>query len=428
LRGHGTKNKSQQGIVITLVAVFVLFVLGAMAALSIDVVTFYTARSEAQLAADGAALAGARVLVNSGATSDTTGVLMPSAQSNATAVATQVALQNSVGGGSLTNVNVTYGGTDTNPTVTVSVQKTNLPTFFARIWGKTQATVGASATAEAYNPSGGSTQNQVPVAPLCVKPWLLPNMDPTNGGRPIFVVSTGTPNPGSNLLGWTYNTQGTGTEMLPACPGGNCPAPPLPTPQAWNYYPGNDDPTSFPHPTNSLATCPQIPTPTNYQESIMGCVQTPMSCNQQTVNIDTTGNSSNADTAEAVNCLTHARNNGGDTITTTPAPPTAPPLSQPLYFVAGADNPIPGLDGNEVMVSDSIVTVPVFNVTGAPPTNPVTIVGFVQLFLNPNGDRMFNNGRIKATVINLAGCGNSWTAQPIVGNGASPVTVRLISQ
>jgi uncharacterized membrane protein len=41
-----------------LVAVVMLFVVGAMAALSIDVVTLYTARSEAQLAADGAALAG----------------------------------------------------------------------------------------------------------------------------------------------------------------------------------------------------------------------------------------------------------------------------------------------------------------------------------------------------------------------------------
>lgn len=406
-----------------------LFVLGAMAALSIDVVTFYTARSEAQLAADGAALAGARVLVNSGATSDSTGVLMPSAQSIATAVATQVALQNSVGGGSLTNVNVTYGGNDTNPTVTVSVQKTNLPTFFARIWGKTQATVGASATAEAYNPSGAnSNQNPVPVAPLCVKPWLLPNMDPSNPGNPIFVVSTGAVQTGSNLLGWSYDTQNTGTRMMPACASGTCTAP-LPVPQAWNYYPGADDPTSFPHPTNSLPTCSLIPTPTNYQESIMGCVQTPMSCNQQTVNIDITpyGNTRNSDTANAVNCLTHATNDRGDTITTTPAPPTPPPPSQPFEFVAGDDNPIPGIGGSEVMVSDSIVTVPVFNsVTGVSPTNP--IVGFVQLFLNPNGRLMGASGRIKATVINLAGCANRWSAQPIIGNGASPVTVRLISQ
>ena len=67
-------RENQQGVIITLVAVFMLFVIGAMAALSIDVVTLYTARSEAQLAADAAALAGARVLANSGMTSDTTGV------------------------------------------------------------------------------------------------------------------------------------------------------------------------------------------------------------------------------------------------------------------------------------------------------------------------------------------------------------------
>ena len=68
-------NHGEQGIIIVLVAVFMLGAVGAMAALSIDVVTLYTARSEAQLAADAAALAGARVLANSGMTSDTTGGL-----------------------------------------------------------------------------------------------------------------------------------------------------------------------------------------------------------------------------------------------------------------------------------------------------------------------------------------------------------------
>jgi uncharacterized membrane protein len=56
-----TRQEKEHGVIITLVAVFMLFVIGAMAALSIDVVTLYTARSEAQLAADSAALAGARV-------------------------------------------------------------------------------------------------------------------------------------------------------------------------------------------------------------------------------------------------------------------------------------------------------------------------------------------------------------------------------
>src|ERR1035441_1115251 len=138
------ERKHEQGVIITLVAVFMLFIIGAMAALSIDVVTLYTARSEAQLAADSAALAAARVLANSGTTSDTSGASMLSAQTNAQTVAVQVAKQNQIGGQNLTAANIVsivFGGPDTNPTVTVKVQRTDLPTFFARIWGVTQVAV-----------------------------------------------------------------------------------------------------------------------------------------------------------------------------------------------------------------------------------------------------------------------------------------------
>lgn len=133
------KRKDERGVIITLVAVFMLFVVGAMAALSIDVVTLYTARSEAQLAADSAALAAARVLANSGATSDGTGTLLASVESSsgpAQAVANQVAEQNQVGGVNLTSsqITVTFGGSTTNPTVNVTVQ-TNLPTFL-RAYGE----------------------------------------------------------------------------------------------------------------------------------------------------------------------------------------------------------------------------------------------------------------------------------------------------
>ena len=88
-----------------LVAVVMLFVIGAMAALSIDVVTLYTARSEAQLAADSAALAGARVLANSGMTSapGTATTQWATAVPLATAVAQQVAASNPVGGRKLSS-------------------------------------------------------------------------------------------------------------------------------------------------------------------------------------------------------------------------------------------------------------------------------------------------------------------------------------
>jgi hypothetical protein len=91
------------------------------------------------------------------------------------------------------------------------------------------------------------------------------------------------------------------------------------------------------------------------------------------------------------------------------------------------------------MVSDSLVTVPVYDVgpilppIAAPPASPgtVTIIGFLQLFLNEDGNSTDNNGpqngRVKATIVNMVGCGTSATGTPILGNGASSVAVRLIS-
>jgi len=420
-------RKNEQGIIITLVAVFMLFVVGAMAALSIDVVTLYTARSEAQLAADAAALAAARVLANSGATSDPNSLsdgLMTSAWGLAQTVALQAAEQNQVGGTNLTAAQVILpptgpGGTSANPTVTVKVQVTTLPTFFARIWGTKFVTVAASATAEAYNPSG--VAGTTPVAPICVKPWLLPNIDPSTGNT-IFDPNSGAINPGSSLLGWSSSTWFTGTPLQTAC--SNCSSPPpLPNPTAWKYYPG--DPATFAPPTQALPTCAPAIT-TAYEESIAGCIQTPIACNSQ-ANIDTRDYPTRkTETARAVNCLTHANTNQGDQVDPANARP-------PFQFLAGDDNPIAGLAGNDVMVSDSLVTVPVFDVPTpfSPPPNPVQIVGFVQLFLNPNGMATptfgLNRGAVNTTVINLAGCGIASTGQPILGNGASPVAVRLIS-
>jgi hypothetical protein len=149
------------------------------------------------------------------------------------------------------------------------------------------------------------------------------------------------------------------------------------------------------------------------------------------VNIDTSPYAArNFETAEAVNCLTHATTFKGDRVISTNPP------SAPFQFIAGDDNPIaianPALAGQDVMVSDSLVTVPVFNSTnGTPPSSPVTILGFVQLFLNPGGrptpSTGPNVGQVKTTVINMVGCGTNVSGPAILGNGASPVAVRLIS-
>jgi len=421
----------EQGVVIMLVAVFMLFVVGAMAALSIDVVTIYTAKSEAQLVADGAALAGARVFANSGVTSTSNPTLMASAQIIAQSIAIQVAQSSPVGGRTLVAANseITVGfvtAVPGDPLVTVHVQRTDLPTFFARIWGSTQVTVSATATAEAYNPSsvgGTSATASPPVAPMCVKPWLLPNSDPSSASATpptIFDPTAGTiTNP--SLLGWTSPTT-TPLIINSLCESGTCSLPQA-SPPAWNYFPG--DPGSFPPPTYTSSICGGA-TLTPYQLSIAGCVQTPLQCNA-TVQIDAAsyGGDRNSDAADAVNCLTHTTNGLGDTLTCT-SPPTAP-----LQFVGGADDPIRGVSGNNMMVSDSLVTVPVFDST-AGANSTVQIVGFVQLFLNPDGqptsDSGATNGQIKATIVNLVGCGSGpRPGATINGNGDSPVAVRLVT-
>lgn len=317
--------------------------------------------------------------------------------------------------------------------MTVQVTRTDLPTFFARIWGTTTVGVQASAAAEAYNPSGASAlplgAAVTPVAPTCVKPWVLPNISPPGGvNNKIIDAATGAILD-TSLVGRDLG----GTRLYARC-GGNC----QPnwstnaTPIGWRYYPA--DPASFPSPV-ALPAC--AATLVNaYQLDIAGCVPAPITCGTTAnggtpINLDTSSHfGRNSQTADAVNCLTHtAANVAGDADSLSPA--VTP--GEPFEFLGGNNNPVPGAVGNNVIVSDSLVTVPIYDAdSGDPaPTSPVTVIGFVQLLLNSDGvgvsDTAPNSGRIKTTVINVVGCGNGAPLPPILGNGASPVPVRLIT-
>jgi len=428
--------RREEGVIIILVAVFLLFVVGAMAALSIDVVTLYTARSEAQLAADGAALAAARVLANSGMTSLADATLATNAQAMATAMAKQVAQTNSVGGRSLAAAEVTVSfpnagapGFQNNPRVTVQVRRIDLPTFFARIWGWTQQSLSATATAEAYNPSGLSglaLTSSPPVATACVKPWVLPNLDPT-GSTPvdtIFDANGNIKNP--SLVGWTDPNPTFFARCGFACNGSQ-------TAVKWEYFPGTL--ASFPAPTSALPSCLGGAPFNDYQKSVAGCVQKTISCTDS-VDLDVSSHlGRNSETATAVNCLTHSSPSAfgnGDSVSVTPYINPG----QPFQFVAGTSNPIPGASGQNIEVSDSLVTVPVYDSSGGAHSGTVNLVGFVQLFLNSNGIGTPASGptagHIKTTVVNLIGCGNPGSGAtmgtPVIGNGSSAVAVRLVSQ
>src|SRR5258707_1281513 len=188
------QHNREAGVTILLVAAALVAII-AMAALSIDIVTLYLANAEAQRSADAAALAAARILSISGMTGDpaNAGNTWQSACATAAQVAKsvgQLAQQNSVGGAAGT-VTVSFpNNTDTagcpsatppfgvNPLVTVQVQRTDLATFFARIWGRRGASVSATATAEAFNSSNSdlvgnaASGTVIPVQPRHCQPDL----------------------------------------------------------------------------------------------------------------------------------------------------------------------------------------------------------------------------------------------------------------
>ena len=175
------RRRNDNGATLLLVAAGLVFMLG-MCALAIDLVTGYLARVQCQRAADAAALAGAKVLANSCATT-TGGCLAGGAQEAlATQSAVAIAGQNSVMGLAPTSATMcpptcTTGVTGftypnpTEPQITVTIYRDAnhqdaLPTLFAKIFGIDTMNISAKATAEAFNPAGNNQQITVG----CVKP------------------------------------------------------------------------------------------------------------------------------------------------------------------------------------------------------------------------------------------------------------------
>jgi hypothetical protein len=422
-------------VTIILVAVTMVFMIMALAAIAIDVVALYTARSEANHAAAAAAMAGAKTLANSGMTSDPTNAnLQTAAKALATQIATTVATQNKIGGQLITTPTVSFPNLAqpsfvVAPQVAVTVQRTDLPTFFARAAGYHIASVGSTSVAEAFNPSTSSNVSngglQVPIAPKCVKPWILPNMDPTNSGQPFFDPS-----------GAIHSTGmvGKSMTMVPACAGTGCtgtpPSPPAPTgyTQATYYFGDFIAPPATSLPAScGLGSCA-------YEQNIAACSPQPITCgvaaslpNAQ-IDPGACGPGYRAKTRAATQCLIHDPDNDTITLAGNP-PPFATPIPQPMQFITGDNNPLVESGsvaaGAQVSTSDSLVTIPVSDqVTGWTPNSNVNIIGFIQAFIV----RIATPATINVVIVNMSGCGTSAAAPPVIGDGISPVPVHLISQ
>ncbi|MFZ1138942.1 MAG: pilus assembly protein TadG-related protein, partial [Candidatus Sulfotelmatobacter sp.] len=392
-------RRRECGVTMVLVALAMVAII-AMAALSIDVITLYLAREEAQRSADAAALAAARVISLSGITGDPNNTtsswqaICGGSSSPATLAATAVATQSEVGN-TVANVSVTYSAAGTtnadcstfptggafgvNPLVTVQIQRASLPTFFSRIWGNTGNSVSATATAEAFNPSNsGNVGNQTPVAitpaqPRCVKPWIVPNRDPLNPGSTcdqgggscskfVNLADGSIVNPGISLNG--NNTSGVIGErfwLAPDCvhTGSSCSLranPPvgnyyaaghqawLERPPSLEYLPGEAPglaPVAVPSCVSSVSF---------YRQAVAGCdqstvyqcgVQSSSSSNPNRVDLSENPGAGTDDTMTGITCLIHE----GDATDTQPdgqdtLNPYGAPSSYPFQILAGTSNPL----------------------------------------------------------------------------------------
>jgi len=446
-------RKRQRGQTIILVAISLLSLL-AVAALAIDVVTLYVARSEAQRAVDAAALAGAKAVADSGVTtlspSDANlpnAVLLARSMSlaavTAMLTANNPAINQIAGKGPTTwSQTVTFPATanptNSNPHVTVTLAVSTLPTFFARIWGNGSATVTATATAEAYNPANVQL-GYTPIAPRGVKPWLIANADPNNPGTQFVNPLTGVVEAGGiEVVGETINLSADCTVGLVNC----VPIDPTlissngPRPQV-DYVPALVTAPTVPNPN----ICPPCAGATDYEQSIECADMTTsyqvLSCGGGANNV-TWDNKINPGGPGGLSeigteCLIHAVGTGLGKGQDALNPPPVPPFSAPMQIVGGAGNP--PQNGYLVTTSNSIVTIPIIDTRNPLPASgqPLTIVGFLQGFINEvhgnAGPAARHHGDIEVTILNVAGCSaNPGVAAPIVGgSGTSPVPVRLIT-
>jgi Putative Flp pilus-assembly TadE/G-like len=426
------RDKERGSILATVVVT--LGALIAISGLAIDLANLYVARSEVQKAADAAALAGATAFVTSGYTSGGTDETTATAQ--ATAQATQFLNSNSVavGTGGIA-VNFAGSGGLANPQITVPVQRT-VPLFFlaalglgkANINGGTRnaSVVAASATAEAYNPSGQS--GGAAFCAGCLKPMMIANCDTNpahNGSRntscPSVMDYFIDPNSGAIEYPQSSTSNGAIGEQIVLAYGASNPGG---TPPTVGWYGVSIDGSG------SVAEWPG---------DITSCNATLHTCTDMLQTVDVMGAGMiPAQETTSIDSLIHATapglGAGQDTITV----PSAVNGALPYSITGGASNPNPAVQAQQITQSDSIATFPIYPGGPVTPGTQLTIIGFMQLFIQS----IDGAGNITATILNISGCGTNGSAGScgstyggggsgpsgtVSGGGSSAVPVRLIA-
>jgi hypothetical protein len=427
-----SKRNNECGSTLIIVAAVMIVLLG-VAALAIDLVSFYAVRAEAQRAADAAALAGAQMFLASGCTTSSGGCVSGGSQETmASQRAQDVGAQNLVAGqaASISASDITFSYPNAEePQITVVVARDTghsnaMPTIFGKVFGINTVNISTQATAEVFNPSGSG----VPIGSTCLKPWILPNCDSNHNSPLTNPNCTGPsvapfidPTSGSIVHPGTFPGGVIGeTLVLKSGQPGNAPAPS-------QYYP-----VDLPPSPTQPSLCPSCANGQGnagaalYRANIECCNENQFVCGAVPVQFKT-GNMQGP-TQQGVSCLINEQTGGsGQDILVS---------ALPLSITGGSSNPNPALQGiTGLTQSSSIATVPLYDghdlCPGASCGTSVTIVGFLQVFVTSVVQNGGNKGDVNATVLNIAGCGSSGatggTSTTPSSNG-SFVPIRLIHQ
>ncbi|MBI2815356.1 MAG: hypothetical protein HYX72_00295 [Acidobacteria bacterium] len=427
MREMAAQRKHQAGSTLFMVAASLGVLLG-MSALSIDLVSMYVARNEAQRAADAGALAGATVFVSHGCTVGAGGCVPGGPQeAPATQQAVAAAAQSLVVGQypDATTVDVSFSyPSPQEPQITVTVNRDTahgnaVGTYFAKALGINTVDISASAKAEAFDPTG----SDIPIGVQCLRPFLVPNCDPVHP----------TPaSPGCDTAAGYFFDPDTRQIVHPGLYNPSDPAGGGVQGEPWTLHTDSG-------PSQWYLIAFEGQSANDLRTYISRCYNGAIQCGTQQLSMN---GANTGPTAQAVLDLIHANGScmsGQDTIDTTTGPP--------FVVTGGANNPNPSLVGQQFYAlggaSDSIVTVAVYDsiidpATGQPTYalppagTTVTVVGFMQLFIrqvtkdpgNPCGG---NGKNIEVTVLNITTCGNSVnnSTPPVITSG-SAIPIRLI--
>jgi Flp pilus assembly protein TadG len=463
---HG--RHGERGVGLLMVAVGMVLFLAA-AGLAIDLVAAYVARNEAQRAADAAALAGASVFVDEGCTTTGGCVSGGPQEAEATTQAYAVAGQNPVLGQAPTSASVTTSFSYPNaeePQITVTVYRDQThgnpaPTFFATVFGHGSMNISASATAEAYNPSGGGTS----VGTSCLRPFLVPNCDPDHP------VLSGNSEANTNCPLTNGQALGNGSSIDPVvhCPGGNS------TCYASNFFDPNNkgaivnpgicqwSATTSSCASTSGAVGEPWPLHTEAGPSqwyllgftgnsgaalrsfIETCAPTTIACH---ASLNTANGKKVGPTDQGTNALINASGDGpdnGQDLLCSPATCTNNSSAAnfggsscssstcetlPFVITGGANNPNSSLVNQTFLApSSSVISVAVYDGSQlASGGSTVTVLGFMQLFVI-DAIHSGSDDEIDTVIENIGGCGTtSSSPNPVIDTGGSFVPIRLIHQ